>query len=94
MPIDLTKPIRRKNGPLAWVSNGPVYQVSVNAQVSFATLSDLERDYENIPEQRKPREFSAFERNGVLYPMDLLGGARTRVIEWPEGAPLPDLPTP
>jgi hypothetical protein len=91
--IDLTKPIRVKGKPEPVKIVGPVYRVRFSGgDQAFRSMEELERDYENIPEPRKPREFVMWERDGNLFGMDLLGGVRIRVIEWPEGAELPEWP--
>ncbi len=104
MSIDLTKPIRRKWDHLEvqirhgyighWLSPQGIWH---EEPISPA---QLERDYENIPEPRKPRElWVAFEVGN--YPVKR--GERawvspaqyteyTKYIEWPEGAPLPEWP--
>ena len=100
--IDLTKPIRRKRDGMRAkrVSEAHFYTIEhEDGRVAHIDMEILERDFENIPEPRKPREwwldlftgrFFAEPQNGGLsnYPI-----IRTkRVIEWPEGAPLPDWP--
>lgn len=114
MPLDLTKPIRRKE------DDGRVYEALEGIQLfegginpgsvvnpQFITRSALERLFENIPEPqpdrarapRKPREWMVAEypeytgKKEIFSLMPLTYKIPMfRVIEWPEGAPLPDLP--
>ena len=103
--IDLTKPIRRKRDGMRAkrVSEAHFYTIEhEDGRVAHIDMEILERDFENIPEPRKPREW-------YIYVCKTNNGSRmfdgsdptedpsdpqvcTRVIEWPEGAPLPDWP--
>ena len=83
--------------------------VGVATGIEFIiTHEELERDYENIPEKRKPREWSVtcYEMVDGGSEIDSLNFVKvetcsedlvarvqkTRVIEWPEGAELPEWP--
>lgn len=94
--IDLTKPIRRKGSKRAedLLDGDCVFFVSSKGDLRVLRLSELERDYENIPEPRKPHRYS----DKVVYVENQMSGFRTLVppnlslIEWPKDAPLPDWP--
>ena len=95
--IDLTKPIRRKGGKKTVIIPDESFIVCHDelpiCKTIRITRDELERDYENIPETRRPREWwihlgaapeSIYESRVCV---DCI-----HVIEWPEGAPLPDWP--
>ena len=101
--IDLTKPIRSK-----FVKNVyPMYVKIIRGEIRLewkgeenrwldysVTQGDLERNYENIPEPRKPQEWylDLFSTKFYASKEFIQPNARRRVIDWPEGAPLPDWP--
>ena len=98
--IDLNKPIRRKvGGSLVAVWDAPYRVYNGDTFVQY-TKEELERDYENVPEPRKPREWGIVIRNdhtlgafnGKVTQLGLRDIEAIRVIEWPEGYPLPDWP--
>jgi hypothetical protein len=94
---------------VSMVVRGPFYSVNQAGDPFVYEIShgELERDYENIPEPRKPREFylSVHRVDGAIYfgvhdsllDANIHGSQYTRselirVIEWPENVPLPDWP--
>jgi len=101
--IDTTKPIRLKGciTPLRAEPATDTYRI--RGYCYPYTLSELDRDFENIPEPRKPREWWVNEYGcvyGTLIKSESLAEraaetgqtGRIHVIEWPEGAPLPEWP--
>ena len=106
--IDLTKPIRRKRDGMRAkrVSEAHFYTIEhEDGRVAHIDMEILERDFENIPEPRKPREwwfnlysdgFFGLQNNSIEEAKaNVLKGQSAehiRVIEWPGGAPLPDWP--
>ena len=93
--IDLSKPIRSKFGkaPLRVIERLSYDIIWPNGDSHNCFRDELERDYENIPGPRRPREWwihlgaapeSIYESRVCV---DCI-----HVIEWPEGAPLPDWP--
>ena len=103
--IDLNKPIRRKgsNHTIA-VVEAPfrVYHINSDDYVQYSR-EELERDYENIPEPRKPQRWwideasLGYGASGNVYevknwPGDFDLTRVINVIEWPQDAPLPDWP--
>ena len=100
--IDLSKPIRRKGeinpvhavegyGDNILVEDRNGSYIGVYSRAAFDSL------HENIPEPRKPREWyiePSFERYELKAGTTILSRPLdfVRVIEWPEGAPLPDWP--
>jgi hypothetical protein len=109
--IDLTKPIRRKGygkfiGDYAHTATPGAWLVADGSNSlrsgHFVMQSELERDYENIPEPRKPREWLITSLNLTTGEYSAIavghvhqwGGYKTRVIEWPHDAELPEWPQP
>ena len=95
--IDLTKPIRRKGETKEFrIGCEPYYQVIEVGDLCWSSLlsrEQIEDHYENIPEPRKPREWwLEFCGKEVKSIYDSHYQGKTRVIEWPEHAPLPDWP--
>lgn len=104
--IDLTRPIRRKSlNPD--IEGHRVSRITTNATFHvthddgtwtvFGSIEDLERSYENIPEKTTPQEYWIDIIKMQAYPacrsFSGLPPGCIRVIEWPEGVPLPELPT-
>jgi len=106
--IDPTKPIRRKGGAgeEQFVAT-PECVYRVHSQTEAPQIGErwtqelLDLYFENIPEPRKPREWwGTVTGDGIYasYPKDMGTGRPihadrvVNLIEWPEGAPLPDLP--
>ena len=96
--IDPTKPIRRKRDKQqAVISKVRGYTKYYAEPYNEAradgpmTLEELDHDYENIPEPRKPREWGALIQKDNIITVDSEVGL-IRVIEWPKGAPLPEWP--
>ena len=90
--IDLTKPIRRKGDDKPLRISGPValYDVTDGFRAERCSFAELERNYENIPEPRNPREWRAsICATGAICSHI---GDELRVIEWPVGAPIPSWP--
>lgn len=104
MPIDLSKPIRRKRDKEEVTYIGPMEAQLYDPHVGrfYITDEELERNYENIPEPRKPRQWTILVCDSNTGDCNFFGPSdtesfsdpqrRVRVIEWPEGAPLPDWP--
>jgi hypothetical protein len=100
--IDFTKPIRLKSEHRmigrAYVGDRWCVVEWANDGAWPYRLDEMETYFENIPEPRKPREwFLYLHGNGERYvtrvKQDIEGPETVRVIEWPEGAPLPEWPT-
>ena len=94
--IDLTKPIRHKRCDVGGHLSIRL-TVTDGFQGRVVSMEELERDYENIPEPRKPREWCLEWSPDGKRKWVIQGGFResdnsVRVIEWPEGAPLPEWP--
>ena len=104
--IDLTKPIRRKGDHQACeVTALTSYYVEPRNDPKTYKLSaaEFEAIYENVPEPRRPREWygfveaidcdvvQAYRTSRSI--VDHRDGKRFRLIEWPEGAELPEWPT-
>lgn len=98
--IDLTKPIRLKSTPecTAMVEGEAWHLVKPNSPFIspiWVTRSQLESDYENIPEFPKPREYwihpgtmrAYLPCPGAVCPPEYL-----RVVELPEDGTPPELP--
>jgi hypothetical protein len=84
---------------VSMVVRGPFYSVNQAGDPFVYEIShgELERDYENIPEPRKPREWLLRwspdgERTWIIDGGFAQSDNDIRVIEWPENAPLPDWP--
>ena len=99
--IDLSKPIRWKSDkvPILHVAKGSCHWLlewrnwDSGIGGTSMTWQELEDAVENIPEPRKPREWwLEFCGKEVKSIYDSHYQGKTRVIEWPDGAPLPDWP--
>ena len=104
--IDLTKPIRRKGKEMGLftvkqcdtIDVFRVKGVTTGIEFNIFGVDVLNEHYENIPEPRRPREWRASVRyDGTLVPDDMIPAdnypaQQVRLIEWPEGAPLPEWP--
>lgn len=89
--LDLTKPIRRKRDGV--IVKGYLGVVLEDQGGRYAPDDAVLMDaYENVPEPRKPREWWIhLDTLGAVYPQKSCVDC-TRVIEWPENAPLPEWP--
>lgn len=99
MPIDLTKPIRRKSdrAPVGMVSLITRYYVEPkdDPEVYVLSESEFEAIYENIPEPRKPARWVVSETSRIGMPIDNDWTPMVPcvyLIEWPKHAPIPDWP--